>query len=56
MGTKNNIILIGPMGHNGARLGVTLAVVGLMAENLFLEIMARRRMLPMLDLARSGAS
>jgi hypothetical protein len=49
-------LLIGPMGHNGARLGVTLAVVGLMAENLFLEIMARRRMLPMLELARSGAS
>lgn len=42
-------ILIGPMGDNGARLGVTLAVVGLVAEAVFLEIMARRRALPLLD-------
>jgi len=42
-------LLLGPMGQNGARLGVTLAVVGLLAENAFLEIMSRRRALPMLD-------
>jgi progressive ankylosis protein len=42
-------ILLGPMGTNGARLGVTLAVVGLFAEAVFLEVMARRRALPLLD-------
>ncbi len=39
-------ILLGPMGDNGARLGVTLAVVGLLAEAAFLEVMARTRALP----------
>lgn len=48
-------ILIGPMGDNGARLGVTLAVVGLVAEAIFLEIMARRRALPLLDAEASEA-
>jgi len=38
--------LLGPMGNNGARLGVTLAVVGLVAEAAFLEVMARRKALP----------
>ena len=42
-------ILLGPMGENGARLGVTLQAVGLLAEAVFLEIMARRRALPLLD-------
>ena len=42
-------LLIGPMGANGARLGVTLAVVGLFAEDVFLELMARRRALPLLE-------
>jgi hypothetical protein len=41
-------LLLGPMGGNGARLGVTLAVVGLVAEGVFLEVMARWRALPML--------
>lgn len=44
-------LLLGPMGENGARLGVTLAVVGLVAEAIFLEIMARLRALPLLDQA-----
>ena len=42
-------ILLGPMGENGARLGVALQAVGLVAEAAFLEIMARRRALPLLD-------
>ena len=42
-------ILLGPMGENGARLGVTLAVVGLVAEAAFLEVMARRRALDLLE-------
>lgn len=42
-------ILLGPMGANGARLGVTLAVVGLVAEGVFLELMARRKALPLID-------
>jgi hypothetical protein len=42
-------LLLGPMGRNGARLGVTLAVVGLVAEGVFLEVMARRRALPRLE-------
>ena len=42
-------LLLGPMGPNGARLGVTLAAVGLLAENVFLHIMARKRALPQLD-------
>lgn len=46
-------ILLGPMGDNGARLGVTLAVVGLVAEAIFLELMAQRRALPLLE-ATSG--
>jgi len=41
-------ILIGPMGSNGARLGVTLAVVGLVAEDVFLELMSRRKAMPTL--------
>jgi hypothetical protein len=42
-------LLLGPMGANGARLGVTLAIVGLLAEAVFLEVMARLRALPRLD-------
>lgn len=42
-------LLLGPMGENGARLGVTLAAVGLFAEGVFLELMARRRALPMIE-------
>ena len=42
-------ILVGPMGTNGARLGVTLAVVGLVAEDVFLEWMSRKRALPLLE-------
>jgi hypothetical protein len=41
-------ILLGPMGDNGARMGVTLAVVGLVAEGAFLEVMARRSVLKLL--------
>ena len=42
-------LLLGPMGGNGARLGVTLAVIGLIAEGAFLELMSRREALPLLD-------
>jgi hypothetical protein len=42
-------ILLGPMGTNGAQLGVTLAVVGLLAEDVFLELMSRRHSLPKLN-------
>ena len=42
-------LLLGPMGANGARLGVTLACVGLLAEDVFLEIMARRSVFPRLE-------
>ncbi|MGB1657767.1 MAG: hypothetical protein ACPHO4_10465, partial [Longimicrobiales bacterium] len=49
-------LLLGPMGENGARLGVTLAVVGLVAEAIFLEIMARLRALPLLDEVRGRAT
>lgn len=42
-------LLLGPMGANGARLGVTLAVVGLLAEAVFLEVVARLRALELLD-------
>ena len=49
-------LLLGPMGENGARLGVTLAVVGLVAEAIFLEIMARLRALPLLDRVRGRAT
>ena len=45
-------LLLGPMGANGARLGVTLAVVGLFAEGVFLEVMARLRALPLLEQVR----
>jgi hypothetical protein len=38
-------LLLGPMGANGARLGVTLAVVGLVAEGALLEVTARRKAL-----------
>jgi hypothetical protein len=48
-------LLLGPMGANGARLGVTLAVVGLFAEGVFLDIMCRRRALPMLEAAKGPA-
>ena len=48
-------LLLGPMGANGARLGVTLAVVGLFAEGIFLEIMSRARALPLLDRLRESA-
>lgn len=49
-------LLLGPMGENGARLGVTLAVVGLVAEAVFLEIMARVRALPLLDQLRGAVA
>jgi hypothetical protein len=49
-------ILLGPMGDNGARLGVTLAVVGLLAEAAFLEVMARMRALPELPETAPAAS
>ncbi len=49
-------ILLGPMGANGARLGVTLAVSGLLAEDLFLELMARRRALPMIESLGASAA
>ncbi len=42
-------LLLGLMGANGARLGVTLAVIGLIAEGAFLEVMSRREALPLLD-------
>jgi len=48
-------LLLGPMGRNGARLGVTLAVVGLVAESVFLEVMARLRALKLLDEAAAPA-
>jgi len=48
-------LLLGPMGRNGARLGVTLAVVGLVAESVFLEVMARLRALKLLDEAAGPA-
>jgi len=48
-------LLLGPMGANGARLGVTLAVIGLLAEGVFLEIMARLRALPLLDEAAAAS-
>lgn len=46
-------ILLGPMGENGARLGVTLQAVGLLAEAAYLEIMARRQALPLLDVLKA---
>ena len=49
-------LLLGPMGSNGARLGVTVAVVGLVAENVFLQVMARRRVLPLLGGVAATAS
>lgn len=48
-------LLLGPMGANGARLGVTLAVVGLLAEGAFLEVMARLRAMPLLVGQRGAA-
>lgn len=47
-------LLLGPMGANGARLGVTLAVIGLLAEGAFLEVMARREALPLLESAATA--
>lgn len=44
-------LLLGAMGDNGARMGVTLAVVGLVAEDVFLELMCRRRALPLIEAA-----
>ena len=44
-------LLLGPMGRNGARMGVTLAVIGLFAEGVFLWLMSGRRALPLLDAA-----
>jgi hypothetical protein len=49
-------ILLGPMGPNGARLGVTLAVVGLFAEGVFLELMSRRSALPLLENAQARSA
>jgi len=48
-------LLLGPMGANGARLGVTLAVIGLFGEDVFLELMARRKALPMIESAARRA-
>ncbi|MEQ9398704.1 MAG: hypothetical protein RJQ04_06000 [Longimicrobiales bacterium] len=48
-------LLLGPMGRNGARMGVTLAVIGLFAEGVFLWIMSGRRALPLLDAASREA-
>ena len=42
-------LLLGLMGANGARLGVSLAVIGLVAEDVFLQLMARRRVLHMIE-------
>ena len=41
-------LLLGSMGENGARLGVTLVALGLFAEAVFLEVMARLHALPRL--------
>ncbi len=48
-------LLLGPMGRNGALLGVTLAVVGLVAESVFLAVMARRQALAGLDKVGAAA-
>ncbi len=47
-------LLLGPMGANGARLGVTLAAVGLVAEDVFLTLMAGKRALPLLEVAATA--
>ncbi len=49
-------LLLGPMGYNGARMGVTLAVVGLFAEGVFLWLMCRRRVLPVLGVKEGAAA
>ena len=49
-------LLLGPMGPNGARMGVTIAVVGLLAEVVFLDLMSRRRALPLLEKIRLAAA
>lgn len=41
-------LLLGPMGDNGARMGVTLAVIGLFGEAVFLELVSRKDALPRL--------
>ncbi len=48
-------LLLGPMGENGARLGVALQAIGLLAEAAFLEITARQRALPLLDAVKAGS-
>ena len=47
-------LLLGPMGENGARMGVTLACVGLLAEVAFLEVMARRKVFAALEAGLAG--
>ena len=42
------VVLLRPLGAYGARLGVMLAVVGLLAENAYLVVMCRRHVLPIL--------
>jgi hypothetical protein len=42
------------MGANGARLGVTLAVIGLLAEDIYLEVIARVRAMPLLAARPAG--
>lgn len=42
-------LLLGVMGANGARLGVTLAAVGLLAEDVFLGLTTRWRVLALID-------
>jgi hypothetical protein len=47
-------VLLRPLGGYGARLGVTLALVGLVVENAYLVVTCRRRVLPVLS-GRAGA-
>jgi hypothetical protein len=49
-------LLLGPMGENGARLGVALQAIGLFAEAIFLEVTARQRALPLLDALDAGGA
>ncbi len=44
-------LLLGPMGYNGAAMGVTLAATGLLAEVVFLRVMCNKKALPLLERA-----
>jgi hypothetical protein len=48
-------LLLGSMGENGARLGVTLVALGLFAEAVFLEVVARLYALPRLGVRFKAA-